>query len=1303
MGRSRSFGTTATLLLPLCIPALTYSAPVPTTATRALMDAKPGIKGLVVDGRLSALYGAPLANMNEYPAATTTDEFVAAFLADPAHGADSFGVDNLSLSLIDQIIIRGGEMTVYSYQQQIEGLPVHGAVVRLPVLHGVPDKIVHAGVRIKPHPAAALPADVVTAAGAITNVQQSQEYGHLTDFDLAADAVKVIYEDDTETLHRAWRFFGWDDDEDYLFFVDTNSGAIVAAEDRLLDGDVSGEVTGFATPGFSPDADPSCLDCCAVDPSPGPGEPCCLAPTLGQVCYPAQDDTFDPVAVAMGGVELTIAGQPAQFAIDDDALPATYSFSGLTEGVGVTVNSTLIGEWVSVEDVGGYDATASQTATPTEVGVDLVYNEPVCRGGTRDGLTCDPLGTPETECPGGGVCDDWIDLEFDTAQVNVFLAVQATHDWFSILQPEYDDIDTSLRARVNVPGWCNASAAGERGLRFGAASTGCASSAFSSIISHEYGHFIHQSHLLFYGGAFAEGFADAVSTLMWDNEMNGLGWRLGREVPYLRNVDEPDVRLYDPGSFPTWCSSGRHCHGLALAGAFWDLRKQLLKCNDGTNPGTSCASDDDCLGGGICNDDSETERIFADFLFITAGLLGDANLVEVLIADDDDGDLTTASPHQFEIENAFSGTGTDKHGWPLLGDILCDPVPGESIHVEWFGVGGTPTEGTDYYVHRFIQRGICRPHITLKTTEVASQDVERWTIGRTISGVPAEMGTITADWDGPAHDITVEIGTDLSANIRGLDFAEIPAQSSATWSSLVLQVGGACLGGTNEGDPCEVNADCDSSNCSAGNLQRNCVGFFSWDIPCNVDSDCDYIGTCNAGSLQQVSADASSATTGGRISGTVSGVAGGIVAEAIGSGASLPGYLNVSSRVSAVDLGAIPTGSTLSFDWVHSSLDIEDELQGTIQVHGDWTGTCGGGPMAGRGCAKNTTDCIDESIGGVFGCFASYLTIHGGISGTGEILVEGDISPYVVIDITGDVALGGKIHAGGEIDGLVQVSGTFNGDICGTNLFPEEALPWNIQITLGSTGTICGGCADTGVQATTPTEEEISDGEGGTEANIKNRFISFDGQDPGIQTAIRVTFVDLPSPFDIWNGSEMWVGDPSDVSEISTRVVPDEGDQTFQAAMLQCGPRYKDWAALGTVHVFHEAIVPGGTYELQAVECGNASYENLYSDPLTIYTATWGDTVRYCVTNEWCLAADGEVAIEDILAIVSKFGNATGALSKSRADFMGTYSSGDSSCLDFEIELSDVTRAISAFSGTPYEFTLSDPDPCNSPCVFPGT
>lgn len=160
--------------------ALCWGAPlVPTGPTQSFLDAHPGARAMAHGESMIALYGVPFATDSD--PGTTTDEFVGAFLTEHA---DALGVEGVTLALDNKINIRNDKFTVYTYLQKIEGLPVHGSVVKIPVLLGVTEKIGYIGTRLAYLPEDPLPGDVITASEAIAVVAGSAQYGHLTTFSI---------------------------------------------------------------------------------------------------------------------------------------------------------------------------------------------------------------------------------------------------------------------------------------------------------------------------------------------------------------------------------------------------------------------------------------------------------------------------------------------------------------------------------------------------------------------------------------------------------------------------------------------------------------------------------------------------------------------------------------------------------------------------------------------------------------------------------------------------------------------------------------------------------------------------------------------------------------------------------------------------------------------------------------------------------------------------------------------------------------------------------------------------------------
>ncbi|UCC29835.1 MAG: CRTAC1 family protein [Phycisphaerales bacterium] len=207
-------------------------------------------------------------------------------------------------------------------------------------------------------------------------------------------------------------------------------------------------------------------------------------------------------------------------------------------------------------------------------------------------------------------------------------------------------------------------------------------------------------------------------------------------------------------------------------------------------------------------------------------------------------------------------------------------------------------------------------------------------------------------------------------------------------------------------------------------------------------------------------------------------------------------------------------------------------------------------------------------------------------------------------------------------------------------------------------------------------------------ATAKNRYLTIVPGNPGQQTAIRVTFQSLPSPFDIWNGIHMWVVSPVEISENAGKLEHTPGFPDFMAADLQCEPYYTDWSPYGIIHTHHEGIVPGGVYDLQAIdqEC-DAGAESSYSAPLTITASIWGDVVGHCAVIP-CTPPDGVVGIPtDVTAVLDKFKNLEGAPAKARCDI-------EPWIPDLLVNIADVTYVLEAFRGFAFPFEPG-PSPCD--------
>jgi hypothetical protein len=177
---------------------------------------------------------------------------------------------------------------------------------------------------------------------------------------------------------------------------------------------------------------------------------------------------------------------------------------------------------------------------------------------------------------------------------------------------------------------------------------------------------------------------------------------------------------------------------------------------------------------------------------------------------------------------------------------------------------------------------------------------------------------------------------------------------------------------------------------------------------------------------------------------------------------------------------------------------------------------------------------------------------------------------------------------------------------------------------------------------------------------------------------MRIRFVDLPAPFDAYEGDQWWVGEPFPVAEAAGSDDP-APPPTFWAATLECsGPFYTDWSQYDVVHVFDAGIVPDGTYDVRAIsEVCDPENPTYYSPALTIKTSVLGDIVG----NDAGAAPQGVVDFVDISAVVDKFKNSPLALQKSRADVInGTLTV---PAPDQKVDFVDIAAVVASFRGSP--------------------
>lgn len=321
---------------------------------------------------------------------------------------------------------------------------------------------------------------------------------------------------------------------------------------------------------------------------------------LGQVAGNAtpgvRPDVATNPAVRFDLPEIFVEGPGGTATTDDDG-----DFQLVNPGsAAVEVEAALAGPWVTVIDNQGENLSVSSTVTPPGP-IELFLNA--------------------------------VPSPFTTAQVNGFIHANVAHDFFKSRQPDFTGLDLPIDCNVNIASICNAAFNPfQLSISFFASGGGCVNTAYSSVIHHEYGHFIVNQHDLTQG-AFGEGYADCMALMINNDPV------VGRD---FQGTDQP-VRDIVAANQQYPCFGEIHECGQLLAGVWWDIKLNL----------------DAKLGAAGFE---YTRQLFTDWTVITVGgrLRNSAHpltAVEVLTVDDDDADFGDGTPNRDEICDAFA-----KHG-----------------------------------------------------------------------------------------------------------------------------------------------------------------------------------------------------------------------------------------------------------------------------------------------------------------------------------------------------------------------------------------------------------------------------------------------------------------------------------------------------------------------------------------------------------------------------------------------------------------------------------------------------------------
>ncbi len=357
-----------------------------------------------------------------------------------------------------------------------------------------------------------------------------------------------------------------------------------------------------------------------------------------------------PVLSPVNGVRVDVGGNSAFTDLNGDATVANGGSGSVTAST-----SVVNGQHVTVFNTAGTEQSDSVSVTP-------------------------PGPANLTLAPGAG--------EWPVAQVNALVHTNLVADY--LLDRGYNGMSSAfpvLPANVN---WdsaggissCNAFWDGGS-INFFREKGGCVNSAFTTVVAHEFGHGVVQS-LGLGQGAFGEGFGDSMSILLYDTGVVGENFFL----------TGGDIRDIDAANQQYPCASAIHTCGQVLGGVFRDIR-----LNFGATYGSAA---------GLEN----ARQLHVDWMQITNGGIGSdsahpTTAIEVLTANDDDGNIGNGTPDYNDICAAFAKHGIDcpeiqlvdisfPNGLPTLASIS-GPT---TFDVEISSLTGSPAPGTETIRYR---------------------------------------------------------------------------------------------------------------------------------------------------------------------------------------------------------------------------------------------------------------------------------------------------------------------------------------------------------------------------------------------------------------------------------------------------------------------------------------------------------------------------------------------------------------------------------------------------------------------------
>ncbi|MDM7460507.1 MAG: PepSY domain-containing protein, partial [bacterium] len=217
--------------------------------------------------------------------------------------------------------------------------------------------------------------------------------------------------------------------------------------------------------------------------------------------------------------------------------------------------------------------------------------------------------------------------ELNTAQLNGLIHTQIVYDFVKSINPNYPGVDIQIPCNVNLANTCNAYYS-NRTINFYQAGGGCVNTCYSTVVYHEYGHFVIAMGHPNASGDYHEGIADVTAALLTVDPCLGIEFR-GVGTGCIRNS-------VNDRQHP--CSGGVHYCGQVLSGAFWQTWLEMRN-RYSNNPQYAL--------------DRVREWYLNSILLRPTGISPQIT-IDVLTLDDDDGDIYNGTPHYLQIATGFA-------------------------------------------------------------------------------------------------------------------------------------------------------------------------------------------------------------------------------------------------------------------------------------------------------------------------------------------------------------------------------------------------------------------------------------------------------------------------------------------------------------------------------------------------------------------------------------------------------------------------------------------------------------------------